>query len=908
MAAGHKRDASGSIVNDDGVASGESLHAPNTANSSKPTRRFECTFEGCGKSYTRAEHLGRHQLNHNPKDIYKCDFPGCTRTFVRQDLCVRHRERHDAPPNRASATLSSDDEQPDSITRRVGRPRLSSLNRAGYNNRPHENSQDAELSSRLPDAESSSAYREARLSSPATNLRAQAAVSTTLPRPQSPADYSPSHPQNSLASNINSFSIDMFNPNSTSLPNPSGYGRQTSMHNNEYAVPTLADFNESPASIRDEFTAWLFDEQFPNPSGGPFFNSSMNTFGTLGPDFITFGATPMFEDYNNDTLPPELSFDVTTSSSDFELMTQDDIAWISSSKRGRLIDLIKTRFVDAENTDISLLRHEIFGEDLDSEDHVLSLRSMQLYLGSYWKHFHQQVPILHQPTFSADAANDLLVLAVMVIGASVLSPRFGRAKTTSASRLATFLAWHLRWQIFMHADFRPPAKLWVFQALILLVIFEKQCSTRQMHERAHVHSATMINLMRRGMTLIGEDESARRTPGPTTPDEAWYRWIKTESTRRAAFAAFVIDATHAEMFGHAANMVVHELRLPLPCDDALWSATSAAEVGRVHASLHTHGIKPTTFLDGLKRTLTGKKVKTNNFGRIILMAGLLSITWHLHQRDLQISSLGASSSLGMPGIWREALAKSFDFWKRDLDESMSYMRNATLPWHQVPTSEDRDAITTAGVFHHFSHITLHIDILEIQIFAGAQKLFGRTISRSDHDRAKHKLIEWVKTSSAREAAFHALQILRPLVMSTTNPQDFYNCRNDYLLYRAWAIYYSVLVLWSYGYALDGALRPFPTHLQTQQTYPSPDLNWAAQAHTPVSESLFQARLDDARAYFTAVGAAKVPDDLLLVQTGRNRLVGVLSLFSSSFRECRWELLIEGAQRFEKAVQILRDSE
>jgi hypothetical protein len=45
-------------------------------------------------------------------------------------------------------------------------------------------------------------------------------------------------------------------------------------------------------------------------------------------------------------------------------------------------------------------------------------------------------------------------------------------------------------------------------------------------------------------------------------------------------------------------MVAHEMRLPLPCDEGLWSATSAAEVARVQSSLQTNGIKPTMFLDG----------------------------------------------------------------------------------------------------------------------------------------------------------------------------------------------------------------------------------------------------------------------------------------------------------------------
>lgn len=131
MATGHKRDNSGNIVSPDGPLADSHRTRPPADSATKPARRFECTYEGCGKSYTRAEHLGRHQLNHNPKDIYKCDFPGCKRQFVRQDLCIRHRERHDAPSGKAVDPTSSDDEDGDVSTRRVGRPRLSSLNRNG---------------------------------------------------------------------------------------------------------------------------------------------------------------------------------------------------------------------------------------------------------------------------------------------------------------------------------------------------------------------------------------------------------------------------------------------------------------------------------------------------------------------------------------------------------------------------------------------------------------------------------------------------------------------------------------------------------------------------------------------------------------------------------------------------------
>lgn len=47
-------------------------------------KKFECKHEGCGKSYSRAEHLYRHQLNRKPASIP-------TRPLTN---CSRHPENH----------------------------------------------------------------------------------------------------------------------------------------------------------------------------------------------------------------------------------------------------------------------------------------------------------------------------------------------------------------------------------------------------------------------------------------------------------------------------------------------------------------------------------------------------------------------------------------------------------------------------------------------------------------------------------------------------------------------------------------------------------------------------------------------------------------------------------------------
>lgn len=696
-------------------------------------RRFECTYAGCGRNYSRAEHLYRHQLNHNPKEIFKCDYPGCSRTFVRQDLCIRHRERHENYVNRRKSMSKEQDSNREPLS-----PSLSE-DAANSPTSPVSNSLTA--STPIPDALQSPPLSRAAFSADSTfrPTDLQSIIQRSNPTTSGPINHfdAQTQPQQSAQGESNvglqalgqsgdlaqrtasSSSLvpagmeNLFdNLNSSVLAKTRSYSNSSRLPpisdqqlpegpSASYTLPTLGEqtVNDSPLSLRDEFAAWLFEDSAVFQPG-PFPIGGQGGIGFV-PGTDTFGNevySNYFTDTGLETAYPGVyqRSEATTKIPEIS----NDNALLSHAKRKSLISLMEYRFSEGDNPFVRQLREEVFQGNLDADDHVLSIRSMQHYIGSYWYHFHAQMPILHQPTFSANTIHEHLLLAVMAIGAAFLNKAHGRAVTDSAARFATFIAWHLRWQVFMHSDFHPPAKLWVFQTLILLEIFEKMNTTRMLHERAHIHYATTINLMRRGTALI-ETANLDLSRAPSTPQEWWGRWITAEATRRAAYAAFYLDAVHATMFGHAAMMVVHEIRLPLPCDDALWSATSAAEVGRVEASLHANGIKPTTFLDGLKKTLTGRKVRTNNFGRMILMAGLLSVSWHMNQRDLQVSSLGVSQTMGVPDGWRTPLTKAFDFWKKDFDESLEHMRRAALPWQKNEgVSGEEDMANTADVLYN----------------------------------------------------------------------------------------------------------------------------------------------------------------------------------------------------------------
>ncbi|KAK9465561.1 fungal-specific transcription factor domain-containing protein [Lipomyces arxii] len=76
------------------VAAGQAKQRKKAKSRRGLEKLFVCNFPGCQKSFTRLEHLERHQLNHYPKQIFTCIWPSCKKSFVREDLRARHVDRH----------------------------------------------------------------------------------------------------------------------------------------------------------------------------------------------------------------------------------------------------------------------------------------------------------------------------------------------------------------------------------------------------------------------------------------------------------------------------------------------------------------------------------------------------------------------------------------------------------------------------------------------------------------------------------------------------------------------------------------------------------------------------------------------------------------------------------------------
>ncbi|KAF7562511.1 hypothetical protein G7046_g1625 [Stylonectria norvegica] len=922
-------------------------------------KRFECPAEGCGKSYSRAEHLYRHQLNHNSKQTYHCNFPNCTRTFVRGDLLKRHMDRHaakgsqlnqrDSMAGHIAPNIAPDFSSPEfnrnqidyTKTRpshlpyqpppdAVGNPYspLSSTPPAVYPNGGMPNGMDGYIQNQTYEAahrsQQHSPIVSQRPSMPPVapfgamspipiqqrfqngqNTGPQAGRAFVAQQNVMPMNLPPSQYSNGLNA-ASRDSVQSYGPTTTGEYTESGNPQASEMMMlDQMAMPGTVpvfggdgDLNKSPyVGMPEDFMAYLFNS--PDPSA-------------MGPDMGSYG------ELQSQFTVPFLGTDNTTpgyfSTAPQQVMAVNNLldqnvpeATISEEKSQELYDFIKERFHENEHAPIERQWDNILEGDRTNNDHMLSKRMMQAYIGSYWYHFSDQMPILHKPTFSPDKTPNLLLLAMITIGAACLDRTHGHKVTKAGAQLSNFLAWHLRWDIFMNVNFRPPAKLWIFQALILLELYEKMYSTRELHERAHIHHATTITLMRRGRSLIGKStldsppnlrdcsngsrQSSTSSVAPT-PDKWWNHWVTHESTRRAAFAAFIIDSIHATMFGHSAVMVAHEMRLPLPCDESLWRAASSAEVGRIESNLMSNGIKPISFLEGLKRTLSSQDVQTTSFGRTVLMAGLLSVSWHMHQRDLQVNVLGGGiiQALGGRDRWRATLTRAYDTWKADFDKSLQRFEPSSDPYRDdaAKRNEHNIVFESRTVLHHLAHMAMHADIVDCQMFARAKRLLGRAIGPQEFSSAQRRIKDhWAHSARARDATFYALKflcsVLAPDQVRAPHAGGYhldepYEARDDVLLNRPWVLYFAALVVWCYGFALEG---PCPT-------IPQPMTYLEKRRHM--------------REYLVRFGTIENPADLQ-GKTSINANTALLMVLRDTFQDTRWELLHEGSTLLNNCILL-----
>ena len=650
----------------------------------------------------------------------------------------------------------------------------------------------------------------------------------------------------------------------------------------EFSAPSVAAGFADAYDVRNNFTSWLFDAQAGlgdfNVSQLPFFEGGLESPFNNN---ITYDYESLTSRSHMDTPPRQPD-------------TSDEL--VNEFRRQELVRIYNAY-------------RQMGGEVVDSDTPLLSPEVIRESLHEFWDHVAPRVPIIHQPTFSCNRCPPLLLIVMLALGAASRA-QHETVHSYDAPNYYPFgdtIIANARFAILTSDEASPPVSLWVAQALLLVELYEKMFSTRRLHERSHIYHSVTLTLLRRGSPLIGRsgsesppdeapDTGRAATGSPPTPMSAntlgrdraqaqaqtdsfswWMRWAETEAMHRVVFAAFCLDVTHAAMFGHMADMGPHEIRLPLPCDDNLWTATKPEDVKQFDNGLRMYGIKPITFLDGLKRAVHGKEVQTHSFGRMIIMSGLLSVGWHLSHRETHLKWLDLAPQRSGPGPdepWRKTLLAAFDCWKTSFDSDLAGVGNTT--------AANNGPIQSAAVLYHLAHLCLHVNIVDCQVYAGAKRLLGRKVTSRDYTNVVVRLESWAKQQSTKHAVLHAFKLLHKTLVARRDGYE-YALKDESDPHRPWIMYYAALSIWSFVRASGVPLRSSSSSGTKQQQQQQQQATFARVA----------AYLNKVTDF--ADGGASAPGVLMLLADG---LPDLLDYLQQVFGGAHSELLQEAQSRLQ----------
>ncbi|KAL0257422.1 hypothetical protein SLS55_008235 [Diplodia seriata] len=467
---------------------------------------------------------------------------------------------------------------------------------------------------------------------------------------------------------------------------------------------------------------------------------------------------------------------------------------------------------------------------------LLSLSSLQTYCDLYFTRFNTAYPLIHQPTFDASHVETLLLVSVLLLGATYCEK--------DAHQMAVCIHDVLRPQIFAHAGFNAKPDLWVLQTILLVECFGKSRAGQKQHDMAHLFHGLLINLIRRSdcqtiRTLFTDECSGDL-------DNDWKRWAEAEQKKRLAYLCFLWDVQHAVLFCQSLCMSAFELRSNLPCNQQLWEADSAELWQRLRKKQRS----PPLFLSLVKAYLTpgGPPIprNLNALSRLLLLHGLMSISWDMKRRDQTSLGLvgGRVGSKQSPiGDWKTRMSTSYNTWKADFDTYCANYLDLFCSGPENPNSSSSNSnsnpsplrqefvtwATANAAVYHAAHVLLNAEFLDLQIYAGARHILGRPVGRADYVRSQRVVKRWAgagaagagSSSAGGEAVDDEVERLRAaraarhaalLIREGVERLDAFDAGG--LFHYPWCLYLATLTCWAWWHA-----RP----QQQQQQHPAPPL-------------------------------------------------------------------------------------
>lgn len=240
-------------------------------------------------------------------------------------------------------------------------------------------------------------------------------------------------------------------------------------------------------------------------------------------------------------------------------------------------------------------------------------------------------------------------------------------------------------------------------------------------------------------------------------ENEWLAWVKQESYLRLVYRAFELDRQSSMALLKPPLISYSEMQLPLPSANKIWQAKSAASWKAVYLDTeHTSQKRPSAIDCFLSLSLVH-----NDHTSATYLDVMWGMVWEYRQMaGLSKSQTQANNSLIISSRYQELTKQLEDF--RLSSPPLTKSAEITLELMLV-------------------HLNAPLD--EIQLFAGIE---GQEEARA----AYPGLREWTKTVPARQALWHAGQVLR----AAEGLPKALLCN-----FNAIAVYHAGLILWGYGF-------------------------------------------------------------------------------------------------------------
>ncbi|KAH7169977.1 fungal-specific transcription factor domain-containing protein [Dactylonectria macrodidyma] len=719
-------------------------------------RRHRCQKPGCGKSFSRPSHLERHALNHSDTQ-WTC--ARCHASFKRLDLLERHKARHSHKDRLAGGR---------------GKGILKTKRRRGFGVQSPDPSMSIAPTRAYPFEDLPPATPNVPNDGAIPSLPVLAVKYSETPS-QSTTDVSPLPLEegfdhwheleniyhdpafDELHFNVSSLSCDPLEDRNFGLAAPQGM--------------SFLEYLEQP--VRNREAASISEASYTN---GPSPRGPANEVGDIATHGSPASGTSLssrllqsFGRMNHVTSPA-----IAVGPNDPYRLPGNSVAHfgLTSAKWQEIIDYI---------TDIRpILPDGTLVEEFNSD---LSMHTMQQHLNSFFKHFNTEYPLIHPGTFKAREAEPMVLLAMLIMGATYGS--------RESHQLSVCLYDAVIPHILSGLISIPMPDLATLQAFLVLECYGMYRAGPYQRENAILVHALLFNAIRR-LSRYHVRAKIALPDSLTHHDEDWATFAYAEQYKRLILFVFMWDTQNVSCFSFMPSMSTQTISVHLPCPKELWEADNE-ETWKKLVILHGELPKFNDVLQGLMEGNDILQSKTlSALPLTFLLHGLMCMCndmVHFNNRSIYISDAREDSEHG--SRWRLQMMHALDVWKARYDaHSIETVRSTQSGNAQADFEKDTVSLLA---LYHTAHIIANADVRNLQIAAGAKAVFGHLVTAEDRAESTRLVEQWVQKTpkSAAHAAWHAAQMFREGLLKLQSWDD------TEAFHYPWCLYIGTLTCWAF---------------------------------------------------------------------------------------------------------------